>query len=125
MLGTKATWGGMSLYMCICVCGYQCTCMCPHMCTTGWGFDEAVSQGDTQKLGACRALTSTLGCACGGVRRSLRVCLNVGDCCVSYSVCLTLSELVVASAQPHCVVVTKGAHKTDNDKSKWTTGEQI
>lgn len=68
MLGTKATWGGggLSLYMCLCVYGYQRAHVCPQMCTTGRRFNEAVSQCATQKLGICRVLTWTLGCACWG-----------------------------------------------------------
>lgn len=68
MLGTKATWGGggMGLYMCLCVYSYQRAHVCPQMCTTGRRFNEAVSQCATQKLGTCRVLTWTLGCACWG-----------------------------------------------------------
>lgn len=63
MLGTKATWrGGLeSVHV------YVCVAISVHVCVhirvqQGGGFDEAVSQGDTQKLSACCALTSTLGC---------------------------------------------------------------
>lgn len=67
------------------------------MWTTEWGFDEAVSQRAAQKLSACKAVTSTLGRVCEGVRRSVYVCLNMRDFYASYIKRLTLSHLVVAS----------------------------